>query len=187
MLRERTSRKKTRSGLPSLPLTAPEGSLNDRLDLNVLYTYLINLNQRSFPRAPLEKNRGQLDGEGRLGAGFKHKASARAAYGVGGLSASWQVNYLGKIRDTLGDDPQGDPGLNALNRVGDSFYHDVQVRYAVGPDRRFEAYFGVDNLFDNNPPFLVSGFASNITGTETAAHTFDPFGRRFYVGAQIRF
>jgi outer membrane receptor protein involved in Fe transport len=45
----------------------------------------------------------------------------------------------------------------------------------------------VDNLFDKDPPFLPSGFSSSITGTETAADVYDPFGRRFYAGAQVRF
>lgn len=166
---------------------APGLMADDQLSLNLLYTYLISLEQRSFPGAPLDDNRGLLDGDGRLGAGFKHKASGRVSYSFAGFTASWQVNYLGQIKDSPGEDPFGDPDLNRINQVGDSFYHDVQLRWAAGDDEAVEFYLGADNLFDNQPPFLPSGFASNITGTETAADTFDPFGRRFYAGAQIRF
>jgi outer membrane receptor protein involved in Fe transport len=160
---------------------------DDRFDMNILYTHLLKLEQASFPGAPLEENVGQLDAAGRLGAGFKHKASARFTYATGGASISWQTNYLGKIRDTLGDDPFGDPALEELNRVGDKFYHDVQFRQRVGDNNRFEFYVGVDNLLDQDPPFLPSGFSSSITGTETAADTYDPFGRRYYAGVQVRF
>lgn len=158
---------------------------DDRLDLNVFYTYLISLEKRAFAGAPLEENRGQLSGDGRLGAGFKHKASARLGYTFNNVTLSWQTNYLGKIVDTLGG--YGDTSLDALNTVGDRFYHDVQARFGVGEDRKFEFYLGVDNLFDKDPPFLPSGFASNVTGTETAADTYDPFGRRFYAGARVKF
>lgn len=158
---------------------------DDRLTLNVYYTYLISLEKRAFAGAPLEENRGQLDGEGRLGAGFKHKASARIGYEFDGITLSWQTNYLGKIQDTLGG--YGDADLDRLNSVGARFYHDVQARFAAGPDEKFEFYVGVDNLFDKGAPFLPSGFASSITGTETAADTYDPFGRRYYAGARVRF
>lgn len=165
----------------SRPLDLLEG---DRISLNLLYTYLMKLEQRSFLGAPLEDNRGALPGDGRLGAGFKHKATARLAYDAGPFAASWQVNYLGKIADTPGLE---DPDLDDLNRVGDAFYHDVQLRYSGGDRKAYEFYVGVDNLFDRKPPFLPSGMASNVTGTETAADVYDPFGRRFYVGAQLKF
>ena len=159
---------------------------DDRIDLSLLYTYLISLEQRPLPGEAVQENRGQLDGDGRLGAGFKHKASGRVTYLAGPLTLSWQVNYLSSIQDSIGED-FGTPELNDRNRVGDAFYHDVQARVAVGPDKRFEIYAGIDNLFDRQPPALTSGFYSSITGAETAADTYDPFGRRLYVGAQVRF
>jgi outer membrane receptor protein involved in Fe transport len=82
---------------------------DDRLDVNLLYTYLDKLEFTPFAGAPLEQNRGQLGGDGRLGAGFKHKASGRVTYATGGSSISWQVNYLGKIRDTLATIPSRTP------------------------------------------------------------------------------
>jgi len=158
---------------------------DDRIDLSVSYTYLLKLEKRSFPGAPLEENKGQLDGDGRLGAGFKHKGTARAIYSAGPYTFSWSTTYLGKIQDTLGG--YGDADLDRLNSVKAKVYNDVQVRAAVGEERRFEFFLGVDNLFDVAAPFLPSGFASDITGTETAADTYDPFGRRLYAGFQVKF
>jgi outer membrane receptor protein involved in Fe transport len=158
---------------------------NDRLDINLFYTYLMALEQRSLPGAPIEDNRGQLGGEGRLGAGFKHKGTARIAYGVGPVMLSWQTTYLGKIQDTLGG--YGDADLDRLNRVKSKIYNDVQLRFAVDQAKKYEFYVGADNVFDVKPPFLPDGFAGSVTGTETAADTYDPFGRRLYAGFRANF
>ena len=149
------------------------------------YTYLISLEKRSLPGAPLEENRGQLDGEGRLGAGFKHKASANLTYTTGPLKLNWQLRYLGKIQDTLGG--YDDVDLDKLNSVGAKVYNDMQLSWTVEDGRELEFYLGVDNVFNVGAPFLPSGFASNITGTETAADTYDPFGRAFYAGVNVKF
>jgi outer membrane receptor protein involved in Fe transport len=45
----------------------------------------------------------------------------------------------------------------------------------------------VDNVFDKKPPVLNQLRASHITGTETAADTYDPIGRYGYAGVQVRF
>lgn len=165
---------------------APLGlTSNDMFSVNLLYTYLISLEKRAFLGAPLEENKGQLDGDGRLGAGFKHKATANLSYRTGAFKLNWQINYLGKIQDTLGG--YGDADLDRLNSVGAKIYNDVQFGWTIGEKPGLEFYMGVDNLFDVKAPFLPSGFASNITGTETAADTYDPFGRRFYAGVKVAF
>lgn len=158
---------------------------DDHFTAGIFYTYLIALEKQAFLGAPIEENRGQLDSDGRLGAGFKHKATARMSYETGPVTLSWQGTYLGKIQDTLGG--YGDAELDALNSVGAKFYNDMQLRYAIGDDKKFEFYVGMDNMFDVRAPFLPSGFASSIPGTETAADTYDPFGRRVYAGFQARF
>ena len=158
---------------------------DDNLSVNLLYTYLISLEKRAFVGAPLEENVGQLDGDGRLGAGFKHKATANFGYKTGPFKLNWQVNYLGKIVDTLGG--TGDPDLDRVNSIPAKIYNDMQIGWTVEDGRSLEFYLGVDNVFNVRAPFIPSGFASNITGTETAADTYDPFGRRFYAGVNIKF
>lgn len=158
---------------------------DDMLRVNLNYTYLIKLEKRAFVGAPLEENVGQLDGDGRLGAGFKHKASANLTYTTGPLKLNWQLRYLGKIQDTLGG--YDDVDLDKLNSVGAKVYNDMQLSWTVEDGRSLEFYLGVDNVFNVGAPFLPSGFASNITGTETAADTYDPFGRRFYAGVNVKF
>ncbi len=152
---------------------------NDRLDLTGNYTYLINFKNQANPSAPVR------DFAGTVGLS-EHKGTARAAYILDGFTASWQVTYLSKV---IGDlDLIDDPDAAPLNSVGDRWYHDIQLRYDIGEDRRFALYLGVDNLFQSRPPFLPgTPFTGSPTGTETAADVYDPFGRRLYVGAQVRF
>ena len=159
---------------------------DDRIDLTANYTYLIHYKSQANAAAPVR------DLAGSVGLS-KHRATARASYQNEGATLSWQVNYIGKAVgdiDFVGDDTvYGDTlTLDEMNRVGDRFYHDVQLRYDVGAAKRFGFYVGVDNLFDTKPPFLPgTPFTASPTGTETAADVYDPFGRRFYAGASVRF
>ena len=159
---------------------------NDRIDFTGNYTYLIEYKTQANPTAPVR----DLAGEVGLS---EHRASVRATYGLDQFSLSWQVNYIGKAVgdiDYVGDDTvYGDQlTLDELNSIGDAFYHDLQLRWDVGQQRRYSFYVGVDNVFDRRPPFLPgTPFSASPTGTETAADVYDPFGRRFYAGAQLRF
>lgn len=152
------------------------------LDFALFYTYLDKLTLQPLAGLPVEDNRGQLDGDGRLGAGFKHRANLSVTYQTGPFSLNWRTNYQSKMQDTLG----GNPGLGDENFVKAYWYHDVQARFSVDKDR-LEFYAGIDNLFDKKPPVINQNGASNITGTETAADSYDPFGRNLYVGAVFRF
>ena len=153
---------------------------DDRIEFTTNYSYLIKFDVQGNPAARVEHYDGTV--------GFsKHRANVRATYKVDGVSASWGINYLSKAK---GDEnfTSANPGIVALNNVGDRFYHDMQVRYDLGDDKKFGIYAGVDNVFNSKAPYLPgSHFSTSITGTETAADVYDPFGRRFYVGAQVKF
>jgi len=70
-------------------------------------------------------------------------------------------------------------------RVGSAFYLDSQVRFHV--KKQFEFYVGVNNLLNTQPPRVITGLPGSVTGTETAAGTYDPIGRRFYSGVRLKF
>jgi iron complex outermembrane recepter protein len=166
------------------PTFAFLGADETSLAFNLAYTYLDKLTLQPLAGLPVEDNRGQLDGDGRLGAGFKHRGNLSTTLDTGKFSLNWRVNYQSAIQDTLGN-----PATDTLNFVKSYWYHDLQARVEIGGDssRKLEFYAGVDNLFDKKPPVLDQNRASNITGTETAADSFDPIGRRFYVGAAVKF
>ncbi len=171
----------------SVRYATPLGLLNDdRLELSGNYTYLIDYTVQDNPAAAAR------DYAGTVGQS-EHRASARAAYLKGPFTFSWQVNYLSKAigdLDFVGSQKvNGDTlTLDEMNKVGDRWYHDIQARVDIGEDKNFGLYAGVDNLFNSKPPFLPgTPFTVGITGTETAADVYDPFGRRFYVGASLKF
>lgn len=133
---------------------------------------------------PPRNNVGQLDGDGRLGAGFEHRANAAVTYGIGNFSAQWRMNYLSAMEDTIG---QTDPDLIPFNKIDAYLYHDLHLRMDLGADRQYGVYLGVDNVFNKKPPVINQLMASGITGTETAADTYDPIGRFIYGGVQLKF
>ncbi|MEA1014557.1 TonB-dependent receptor domain-containing protein [Sphingosinicella sp. LY1275] len=163
-----------------LRYTRPLGLFgDDRLDLSGNYSYLISFKTKSNPVAPVQDFSDTVYYP-------EHKASVRAAYLKDGFTLSWQANYLsgGTADIDLIDDEDAAP----FNHVGGRFYHDAQVRYDIGENKAYSFYFGVDNVFDKKPPFLPgTPFSMSPTGTETAADVYDPFGRRFYAGVQVRF
>ena len=156
-----------------------------RLNVSLAYTYLDKLTLQQNPALPPENEKGQLDGPGRLGAGFEHRANLGLNYAWDRFSASWRMNYLSAIKDTL--DENGPTVPPDVNDIGSAIYHDVQARYAFGADREYAVYAGADNVFDKKPPVLGQNAQSEITGTETAADTYDPFGRMWYAGVEVNF
>ncbi len=174
----------------NLAYTRPLGLTNDdTIAFDLFYTRLLSLEKRSYEGGPLEENLGQLYAGGRLGTGFKNKASGRLTYSTGGLSASWQVSYMGKIKDRLGWTAPAGPSqayLQDLNSVKAVFYHNAQIRYALGSEGQYEFVLGVDDIFDRGAPLIPTGFASAVTGVESAQE-YDPYGRRFYTGVRIKF
>jgi outer membrane receptor protein involved in Fe transport len=153
------------------------------LQATLTYTYLNKLELKANDELPFDDEVGQLNSAGRLGAGFRHRATAMLNYSVGGLDVVWTSRFLSSTEDTKVD-PSLDP---ALNRIGSYVYHDVQMRYSFPWLQRVEAYAGVDNVFDKQPPVIGQDGASNVTGTETAADTYDAIGRFIYAGVQVKF
>jgi outer membrane receptor protein involved in Fe transport len=156
-----------------------------KFSTSLVYSYLDKLTLQPIADEPVENNRGQLNGDGRLGAGFKHRANVSFGYDVGGWSASWRLNYQSSILDTLGEDPN-DPDSEYL-KVKAYTYHDMQVRYDFERMQDYSVYLGVDNVFNKKPPVVDQNKASTITGTETAAESYDPIGRFIYVGLGVKF
>ena len=156
-----------------------------RLGVTLAYTYLDKLTLQQNATLPPENEKGQLDGPGRLGAGFEHRANLGLNYSWDRFSASWRMNYLSAIKDTL--DENGPTVPPEVNDIGSTIYHDITARYELGADREYAVYAGVDNAFDKKPPVLGQNAQSEITGTETAADTFDPFGRMWYAGVEVSF
>ncbi|MGH6614540.1 TonB-dependent receptor plug domain-containing protein [Sphingomonas sp.] len=167
---------------------------NDRLDFNVLWTHTFKFDTQADVASPVRHGVGNLEFGGAFtnGAVFRDKVTGRLNYELpNGFGLSWSTTFVSSMYD---QDPYrfeknsatGDPVIDGHNKIKARLYHDVQLKTAVG--EKFELFFGVNNLFDRKPPKLEDTvFTGTITGTTTAADVYDPFGRRFYAGAQVRF
>ncbi len=154
-----------------------------QFNLGLAYTYLDKLTLQPLAGEPVQDNKGQLNGDGRLGAGFEHRANLSLGYKINTFSATWRMNYQSAMVDTLVDGLLDDE----TNNIPAYTYHDMQLRYGFGSDEKYTGYLGVDNVFDKKPPVIGQNGASNITGTETAAESYDPIGRFIYAGVEIKF
>ena len=77
------------------------------------------------------------------------------------------------------DLPRGAVGISSVT------YVDAQVTFA--PTEQYEFFVGGSNLLDEEPPPLITGLPSDVTGTETDSGTYDAIGRRWYAGVRMRF
>ncbi len=162
--------------------------IGGRFDIGVTETHQLKLEQ-SVPGAPTEVDLGQLkDGPsgGRLGAGFRDRATVTLDYSRAAFEASWKVIYMSAIQDTTAAN-----GIlfQQWNNVPAYTYHDVQARYTfpIGDKTKATAYLGANNVFNKKPPFLPGNYASDITGTNTAADTYDVIGVFLYAGFRVKF
>lgn len=120
---------------------------------------------------------------GEVGAS-KNRFLADFVYNWGPVTFSWRTTYIGpaSLDDQFLAGFDLEPGSVGIGRV---IYNDIQLRTQIG--KSFEWYVGVDNLFDKDPPPIITGLPGNDTGTETDAGTYDPIGRRIYTGVKLRF
>ncbi len=107
---------------------------------------------------------------GDFGTFPKWKANTRVTYSDDNftLAANWQ--YIGKVND--------DTGNGLIKAVS---YFGIDARANVGD--HFELFGGVSNLLDKQPPLIGSGF----TNSNTDETLYDVLGRRFFVGAKMKF
>jgi iron complex outermembrane recepter protein len=126
---------------------------------------------------------------GEIGAP-KNKWALRLGYDMGDFGASLAVSYVGE--SALDDqflagftDANDQPLARGSVKVKAKTYTDLSLRYTVS--KNFDIYGGIDNLLGTKPAPVISGLPDNDTGTETNAGTYDPIGRRFYVGVRGKF
>lgn len=152
---------------------------DDRFNWSLNYTRLIDYESQANPAAPVVENVPTASLS-------KHRGTARTSYSADGVTLSWQMTYMSKAVSSV-TFTSTNKDIERLNNIRAYIYHDAQLRFDVGEDDQFSLYMGVDNLFDEEPPYLPGPPFASITGTETQADVYDPFGRRFYAGLRVKF
>lgn len=157
------------------------GQFNARL----AYTHL--LDHYLIPLAGGDKD--ELAGE--IGDS-KDRAYLTLGYQMGKFGGTLQTTYISSADLDDGflaafEDP-ANPG-QGLPRgwagVGSATYVDLQLSWQ--PTESYQVFVGANNIFDEEPPLLISGLPSDVTGTETDAGTYDAIGRRWYAGVRLKF
>ena len=142
-----------------------------RLSTKLAYTYVKEGFVIPLPGAEKDPFAGEIGAP-------KNKALFDIGYKWNNVSVSATMTYIG--RSALDDQFLGD---ETTVKFGSRTYTDLQASYEVA--KGTELYFGLNNAFDTQPPAIISGLPGSNTGTETAAGTYDPIGRRWYAGVRV--
>lgn len=160
------------------------GSIN----LNSNFSYLIDFKSSALPTLPMVDYAGTFgtDQNGlNLGA-FEYRILTTLGYNVGPATIALQWQHLPSVEDgaeaLLGSTPTtGAPSYNLFNLNGSFMLTDAM-----------NLRFGVDNLFNKRPPLTGINLAAdpsvgNLPGGSYNSNFYDTIGRRFYLGANVKF
>jgi outer membrane receptor protein involved in Fe transport len=156
---------------------------------NVTGTYLLNFETTTDDGIiPLVDYAGSLGG-GQVGTNvgaYRWKVFSTFTYAVGPATVSLQWQYKSAAASAISVTDK------TSNTTGAPSYHlfNLNGTYAITPAA--EVRFGVDNLFDRDPPLIGVNLNNNNQGANLQGGTYDSsnydvLGRRFYVGATLRF
>jgi outer membrane receptor protein involved in Fe transport len=157
-------------------------ALDGRLSFNLTADYLMHLRNFPFQQDPGDVNVLEGTANTTWGDNPQLKGMAELDYQQGPATVSWTTRYVGKMA-LFSRDPSAADHSESLSIpfTEPTFYHDVAVRYRMGGEMRgTELYAGIQNLFDERPPFTVIGASSQNQGL-----AFD-LGRFMYVGVHYR-
>ncbi|GFE86463.1 TonB-dependent receptor plug domain-containing protein [Steroidobacter agaridevorans] len=155
---------------------------NGDLSVGVIASYLIHKEIAPSGGAPLD-----TAGEVGTASGYgtpDFKATLSVGYDIGDLGAFAQVRYIGS---GVYDATYGPEELSAAeNDIGAITYVDLSANYNLSRlgYGDVQVFAGVDNVLDKDPPVIPLNFISNFA---TNGSHYDVIGRKYYVGARVRF
>ena len=152
------------------------------LDFNLYYTFLTE-----FDRVELDSSGENL--VTRSLAGEYEYPETRWSLGSNYQRGDWgyfaQLDYVGEFEDTPDIDFDGvlDFDTNTSRTVDSYLTVNAQINYSGFENTRL--IFGVDNLFDEEPPFAIGDGDSDLYGYVQSQHS--PRGMFWYVRANISY
>ena len=151
-----------------------------RLSTHLAYTYLKTLWNKQTPEADKNEDAGEVTAQ-QINAP-KNKFVLDLAYKWGAFGVSSSTTYTGPVAldDQFLKSLKIAPGTVG---VGSRTYQDFQFTYDV--KKTVQVYLGLNNAFNTKAPPIISGLPGDTTGTETDASTYDPIGRRYYLGMRV--
>jgi len=164
------------------------GWLPGQFTLGVLGTYLSQYNQTTAPGIPGAQVY-HVAGHYYNGTGSYPRVRGQVTlnWQDGPWNASWRTQYIGS--ETAGswnpaENQNGESGamLYAF-RIPTVVYNYAQVSYDVQPINTTLS-FGVDNVFDKQPPIFTQSIVLNA---DTDVNTYDTIGRFYWARATVKF
>jgi outer membrane receptor protein involved in Fe transport len=158
--------------------------------LNSVFNYLLDFKSADLPTNPLIEYAGTFGTteNGLNNGAFEYRALTTFGYRVGGYSLAVQWQHLPSVKSSdaafFPETPiTGAPSYNLFNLNGSAqLTEDVNLR------------FGVDNVLGNRPPLVgvnTGNTQPTVNGLLPGGSYNDAFydivGRRFYLGANVRF
>lgn len=146
-----------------------------KLRFNLDATKVIGYTSHPFQDNPkqAEQDNGTL--------GFpKWKAVLGTTYTYGDWAFHWATRYFSSMLRVSQESYRANPKQTTPIRAGQGFSNDVRVGYSFKSG--WEAYVGVRNVFDRNPPVNLFG-----TGFGSALYDDNVIGRYYYTGFNYRF
>lgn len=148
------------------------GSGKLRLDLDV--TKVIAYTEHPFQDDPTNT----VQDNGVLGFP-KWKGMLRASYAWNRWLFNWNTRYFSSMLRVSNESYQSNPTQTTPIKAGAGFFNDAKVGYTFA-NSGWQAYFGVTNVFDRDPPV-------NIFGNSLGGGLYDTIGRAYYAGFNYNF
>ena len=130
-------------------------------------SYLDEYNVSPFPGAEPIEYAGMITGGNGSFTNWRSNLSLDVRRGP--WSGTWSTQYIGQADDINSNSGPG-------SSVDAVFYHNLQASYRVTEE--VEISFGIDNVFDEDAPFVASW-----TDANTDTMTYDLLGQRWYLRA----
>jgi outer membrane receptor protein involved in Fe transport len=113
------------------------------------------------------------------------RATWSSPQGKATVSANWR--YFGEATITTNESNEflaGDP-ISINRRISAYSYLDLAGTYELF--EAVEVRYGINNVFDRNPPVIASGLLSSFGNGNTYPGVYDPMGRLLYLGMTVEF
>jgi iron complex outermembrane recepter protein len=129
----------------------------------------------------------EVDAQGTYDSQFGHfgewRATGNLGWGMAGFEAQWTTRYIDgvTIASSFGQG-SGRPAATAPLTVGSVTYHDVVLSYEL-PVSGTKVLFGIENIFDKQPPLFYQ-YALNAN---TVVETYDAVGAYGFLRLQQSF
>ena len=144
-----------------------------RLSARGSWTHLTKYDYTPRPGSDVDSSLGEIGTP-------KDKMVLNINYDIGDFGFKTTTSYIASsvLDDKFLKSNDLEPGSVG---IPSKTYVDLQATYKWN---KAQFYFGIDNAFGTKAPPVISGLPGSTTGAETAAGTYDPIGRKYYLGVR---